>query len=353
MLRQATQADGQVRDVHLAGWKRQAKDDRDAAYALKLHRGLLGDKPPTCDNRKWCSPVENQASIGSCTANAFAALIECNQLRAASAARVAAAAARVSVGSVTTSPSGGISYIATVTPAKTFKGRPSITVSTPSVGASGVVTFTTILTPPPTPAPAPSPSPAPVAQYTDVSRLFHYYATRTLEGTANRDSGATIRGTIKAGNTYGLLSESMWPYDVSKFAVRPPQNLWDTAKKQVITSYHAITDGDLESMKAALVSGYLVEFGFDVYTAFLSQQMASTGLLCRPKASERIQGGHAVALVGYDDNKVMPDGSTGAFLVRNSWGTSWGLSGYFWMAYNYVSDTSLCSDFWVVVSQPL
>ena len=65
--------------------------------------------------------------------------------------------------------------------------------------------------------------------------------------------------------------------------------------------------------------------------------------------------GHAVALVGYDDNKVMPDGSKGAFLVRNSWGTGWGVqgSGYYFMAYNYVSDTSLCNDFWIIQSAPL
>jgi C1A family cysteine protease len=186
-----------------------------------------------------------------------------------------------------------------------------------------------------------------------MSRLFHYYATRLLEGTPTQDSGATIRDTIKAGAQYGLVAETSWPYDVTKFAVNPPATLWATAKKQVISSYHSIADGDLESMKAALASGSLVEFGFDVYDAFLSDQVAATGLVCRPTAAESLQGGHAVVLVGYDDNKVMPDKSKGAFLVRNSWGTGWGLQGYFWMAYNYVGDKSLASDFWVVVSEPL
>jgi C1A family cysteine protease len=44
---------------------------------------------------------------------------------------------------------------------------------------------------------------------------------------------------------------------------------------------------------------------------------------------DEVLGGHAMCLVGYDDNKY-----GGAFEIMNSWGTSWGDKGYIWMKYD-------------------
>ncbi len=44
--------------------------------------------------------------------------------------------------------------------------------------------------------------------------------------------------------------------------------------------------------------------------------------------------GHAVCLVGYDDNK-------NAFKFINSWGTSWGIDGYGWISYDFMENTEV------------
>lgn len=181
------------------------------------------------------------------------------------------------------------------------------------------------------------------------SRLFEYYATRTIEGTTSEDSGASIRDAIKAGVKYGVANEADYPYDILKFADNPPPNIWTEAAAHKVASYHAVTDGDIGTMKSVIASGYPIGFGFTVYSYFMSAQMASQGILHLPGPNETVEGGHAVCLVGYDDSKQM-------FLVRNSWGTSWGYPtapGYFWMEYAYVQNTALANDFWVVTSAPI
>ncbi len=59
-------------------------------------------------------------------------------------------------------------------------------------------------------------------------------------------------------------------------------------------------------------------------------------------------GGHAIALVGWDDTYAAshfkvnnPNSAPGAFLVRNSWGSGWGSSGYFYISYY---DTSIGNE---------
>ena len=61
---------------------------------------------------------------------------------------------------------------------------------------------------------------------------------------------------------------------------------------------------------------------------------------CRGRR-EKTVGGHAVVAVGYDDSKQ-------DFIVRNSWGPSWGIGGYCMMPYKYLTDTNLADDFWAI-----
>ncbi len=174
---------------------------------------------------------------------------------------------------------------------------------------------------------------------TDLSRLFIYYNERAMEGTVNEDSGAMIRDGVKSLVKLGVCTEKKWPYTISKFAVKPPPACFKEALKRQLLSYHRILG--LQQMKQCLAEGYPFVFGFSVYERFESQTVAKTGQLDLPKPSEQQMGGHAVMAVGYDDARKR-------LTIRNSWGTDWGLQGYFTMPYDYAANTNLADDFWTL-----
>jgi C1A family cysteine protease len=172
------------------------------------------------------------------------------------------------------------------------------------------------------------------------SRLFIYYNERDIEGTVDSDSGAQIRDGIKSIASQGDCPENEWSYDISKFAQKPPQKCYADALKHKAVQYQRITR-TLNQMKGCLASGYPFVFGFTVYDSFESEEVAKTGQLNMPSAGENVVGGHAVLAVGYDDTQ-------NRFIVRNSWGSSWAMKGYFTMPYRYLLDQNLSDDLWTV-----
>lgn len=172
------------------------------------------------------------------------------------------------------------------------------------------------------------------------SRLFLYYNERVIEGTQDTDSGAEIRDGIKSVASQGDCPEDLWPYDITKFAVKPPAQCYQSAKQYEAVKYQRLQQ-DLNQLKGCLASGYPFVFGFTVYSSFESQQVATTGHASMPQPGEEVVGGHAVVAIGFDDSQQW-------FLVRNSWGTSWGVKGYFTMPYTYLLDQNLSSDFWTI-----
>lgn len=172
------------------------------------------------------------------------------------------------------------------------------------------------------------------------SRLFIYYGERAIEGTVNEDSGAQIRDGIKVVASKGVCPESEWPYNISKFAQKPPAQCFNDAKKYKAVTYQRLIQ-DLNTMKGCLAEGYPFAFGVTVYESFMTDAVAKTGVVPMPSTSEKVLGGHAILAVGYDD-------STRLFKFRNSWGTGWGKDGYGFIPYAYLTDDNLASDFWTV-----
>lgn len=179
----------------------------------------------------------------------------------------------------------------------------------------------------------------------EISRLFIYYQERVFTDSVNQDSGAYIRDGIKAVATYGAPLEDFWPYDVTKFTVKPSDEAYADAAKRKVTKYEKCIS--IDSVKGALANGYPVIIGFYVYSSFEDGDVAKTGIMTYPDtATEVKKGGHAVLLVGYDDNFNSTE--KGYFIVKNSWGTYWGDRGYFYMPYEVIADTNMSSDFWLI-----
>ncbi len=172
------------------------------------------------------------------------------------------------------------------------------------------------------------------------SRLFIYYNERVLINTVNSDSGAYIRDGIKTMNHEGVCPEKEWPYDIAKFAQKPPAACYKDAKKNQIKTYSRLVN-NLSQLQSCLGEGFPFVFGFTVFESFMTAEVAKTGKMPMPKPAEKVMGGHAVMGVGYDDKKS-------AFIIRNSWGTGWGDKGYFYMPYAYITDPGRCDDFWTI-----
>jgi C1A family cysteine protease len=185
------------------------------------------------------------------------------------------------------------------------------------------------------------------------SRLFIYYNERAMEHTVATDSGAQIRDGVKSVNKLGVCPEPEWPYIATpadpntnvwppgaKPAQKPTPNCYTDALQHQALNYQSVSR-DLAQFRGCLADGYPFVLGFTVYSAFESASVAQTGVLNMPASSEQVLGGHAVLAVGYDDTAQR-------FIVRNSWGTSWGMKGYFTMPYAYLLSQNLSSDFWTI-----
>ncbi|HEX9317742.1 MAG TPA: C1 family peptidase, partial [Nitrososphaeraceae archaeon] len=202
---------------------------------------------------KWCSPIEDQKSLGSCTANAGVGMVEYFEKRAD-------------------------------------------------------------------------------GKYIDASRLFLYKVTRNLLNFKG-DTGAFLRSAMGAITLFGVPPEEHWPYDIEKFDEEPPAFCYSFAKNFQAINYVRLDpsgiqkDVLLKSIKNNIAKGFPCMFGFTVYNSI--QQGGTTGKIPYPCDGEKVEGGHAIMAVGYDDkmavkNETCDIETKGALLIRNSWGVEWG-----------------------------
>jgi len=174
------------------------------------------------------------------------------------------------------------------------------------------------------------------------SRLYIYYFGRLFEGSdVHQDTGMSISGVCGSIAKYGACSENNWGYDITKFTQQPVRNAIIAAYTHIPGYKFLRVPQNLTSIKTALVSGFPVIIGVQLYSSFESDTVSRTGVITMPdKTKEHLLGGHALNVIAYND-------TTQTFTGQNSWGM-WGDKGMFTIPYAYLLDSSLSSDFCTV-----
>ena len=170
------------------------------------------------------------------------------------------------------------------------------------------------------------------------SRLFAYFMAR--HGVP-QDDGSTLFDFLDGVRRKGICLESLWPYDESKvFDVPPAAAFANAVPREKGLNFYRLSS--ISDMKNCLAQNYPFFFGISVYESFEQPGPNAEGMIPMPNMhKEQLLGGHALACFGYDDTK-------GAIHFRNSWGTSWGESGWAWLPYAYVQSPNLFMDCWTI-----
>ncbi len=132
----------------------------------------------------------------------------------------------------------------------------------------------------------------------------------------------------------GIVYFSKFPYNENSCSKKPTYDLIEEAKKYRIEGYYRISKGgnnydvDIDAMKQNISSGAPVIIAMKIPESFYYVNTDLWTPESRDYKGIDKMSGHAMCVIGYDDNKF-----GGAVQVMNSWGRNWGNDGIFWMKY--------------------
>jgi len=144
----------------------------------------------------------------------------------------------------------------------------------------------------------------------------------------------------------GLPPESYFPYTATNNLCSRAQSGWQSNTYEIFSwSWVNTYPASVSDIKNALYTYGPLVTTFDVYNDFFSY---TSGVY--QYTTGGYAGGHAVLLVGYVDNASVPGG--GYFIVKNSWGTDWGMAGYFNVAYSQVNSPVYFGEWTIAYHRP-
>ncbi len=152
-----------------------------------------------------------------------------------------------------------------------------------------------------------------------------------------QDQGSTFYDNAEVLQTWGSASLSTMPYLDNVYTSWGTQRAMREAPLHRIKDFYYIEDssGDISNVvtkiKTLLNQGIPVNFGIDadVYDDAFKD---GNYIISSQEYDSSLQPNHGQTIIGYDDT-VTDDGDRGAFKIANSWGSSWGDKGYYWITY--------------------
>ncbi|MCB1306923.1 MAG: hypothetical protein KDK30_02025 [Leptospiraceae bacterium] len=145
-----------------------------------------------------------------------------------------------------------------------------------------------------------------------------------------RDEGLYLTRAALALTRDGVASCRSFPYNPDDFRRQPSSAQLAAAQEHRLRGFHRLESFDVAAVKSALA---LLEVPLAAEIALYENLYALQDDGVYTDAGGRFYGGHAITLVGYDDDRRVPGEEPGAFLFMNSWGTDWGDDGYGWISY--------------------
>lgn len=162
----------------------------------------------------------------------------------------------------------------------------------------------------------------------DLSEYFVYYNVRKRKGKEHEDTGSSMHDIIVTMGSEGVCTEPLCPYSDSDFFVPSDEAYADGAGRRVLKALNV--KPTVDDIKSAVADGYPVAVSLRIFDSFTPRN----GFVPRPTDEEvaaNDYGYHAMIVCGYSDNEHI-------FIVRNSWGTSFGEGGYCYIPYSYFED---------------